>query len=260
MRNIKFRKKGKREAMNKEERKEYNKRYHQDYREERNKRNRQHYQTHKEERKEYNRQYRQNHKEEMKEYQKQYDQKNKRKKKEYHKQYQQDYKKEIKERKRRYMQNPENREKINECNKIRQRTDLRYNLNSRMRSMIRISLHNGSGKQGRHWQTLVGYTVAQLKRHLKKTMPEDYSWQDYLEGKLHIDHIFPKAIFNFSCPEDIDFQRCWALKNLQLLPAEENQRKYTKLIKPFQIYLPIKVEVIQKEGRKKGGEVESKER
>ena len=46
-------------------------------------------------------------------------------------------------------------------------------------------------------------------------------------------------VFNFSKPEHPDFKRCWALKNLRLLPAEENRKKGSKLINPFQPALEI---------------------
>ncbi|MBA7552117.1 hypothetical protein ES705_44671 [subsurface metagenome] len=99
------------------------------------------------------------------------------------------------------------------------------------------SLH--SNKDRNHWETLVGYTIGDLIKRLKKTLPEGYTWQDYLSGKLHIDHIIPISVFNFTKPEHIDFERCWALSNLQLLPAKENLLKHNKLIIPFQPALQI---------------------
>ena len=117
------------------------------------------------------------------------------------------------------------------------RTDLKYNLNHRIKSMIYISLKGN--KKGRSWELLVGYTLADLIKRLKKTMPEGYTFQDCLNGKLHIDHIIPKSIFNFTRPEHTDFKRCWALSNLRLLPAKENISKGAKLIRPFQPALKI---------------------
>jgi len=70
-------------------------------------------------------------------------------------------------------------------------------------------------------------------------MPKGYCWQDFLEGKLHIDHKIPISAFNFTKSEHIDFKRCWALSNLQLLPARENIIKSNHLSKPFQPALKI---------------------
>lgn len=55
----------------------------------------------------------------------------------------------------------------------------------------------------------------------------------------HIDHKIPKSAFNFETPEDIDFKRCWALKNLQPLWAAENIKKHDRVDKPFQPSLAI---------------------
>ncbi len=101
---------------------------------------------------------------------------------------------------------------------------------------IRHSLKNGS-KTGRHWETLVDFTIDQLKTHLKKQFKEGMTWDNY--GKWHVDHIIPISAFNFEKPEDIDFKRCWSLKNLQPMWRKENIRKSNKLEKPFQPSLII---------------------
>ena len=119
------------------------------------------------------------------------------------------------------------------------KTDLKFNLNSKISKSVRKSLKGN--KAGRHWESLVGYTVKDLKKRLQSTMPEGYNWQDFLQGKLHIDHITAKKYYNFTKYEHIDFKNCWALSNLQLLPAEENLIKGAKLYKPFQPALKMEL-------------------
>ena len=134
--------------------------------------------------------------------------------------------------------NPEKVREIKRKGSIkRRRMDLKYNLSKNMSRAIRYSLKGN--KNGKHWETLVGYTLNNLYKRLKSTIPEGYNWNDYLEGKLHIDHKIPMSAFNFTKPENPDFKKCWALKNLQLLPAEENLIKGSKLFKPFQPALKI---------------------
>jgi 5-methylcytosine-specific restriction endonuclease McrA len=89
-------------------------------------------------------------------------------------------------------------------------------------------------KNRRKWCDLVGYNVEQLKTRLELTMPDEYTWDSFLEGKLHIDHIIPISAFNFDKPEHIDFKRCWSLGNLRLLPKKENLIKNNKLLQVFQ--------------------------
>lgn len=89
------------------------------------------------------------------------------------------------------------------------------------------------GSKGRqHWESLVGYTVDKLRRHLEKQFQPGMSWENY--GKWHIDHKIPVKAFNFSSPQDLDFKRCWALKNLQPLWRFANQSKHDRVDSPFQ--------------------------
>lgn len=125
-----------------------------------------------------------------------------------------------------------NKEYRREYRKKRRRIDLKYNLNCRISSAIWCSIRGN--KNNRHWEDLVGYTLEDLIKKLNKTMPEGYNWQNYIEGKLHIDHIVPISAHNFDNPNQIDFKRCWSLNNLQLLPAKENITKSDILTKPFQ--------------------------
>lgn len=212
--------------INKEKLKEYSKQY---------------YQGNKEKLKQYQKQYRVENEEDYKQHKKEYRLRNKEKIKEYGKQ----HRIENRERGRKYRE--KNREKVKAYNREyarqyynkKRRTNLKYNLNDRMSSAINKSLKGN--KAGRHWESLVGYTVKDLKKRLQSTMPEGYNWQDFLQGKLHIDHITAKKYYNFTKYEHIDFKNCWALSNLQLLPAEENLIKGAKLYKPFQPALKMEL-------------------
>jgi len=121
--------------------------------------------------------------------------------------------------------------------KNKRKTDLKYNLNRKVSSAMWKTLKNN--KNGRHWEDLVGYKLKDLIKRLKETMPKNYTWEDFLKGGLHIDHIVPISAHNFNHFNQIDFQNCWALSNLQLLPAEENLAKHNKLSRPFQLALKI---------------------
>ncbi len=111
----------------------------------------------------------------------------------------------------------------------RRKTNIKFALNCRIGSAIRNSCVRGS-KGGRKTFDLLSYTASQLVERLQHTMPDGYAWHDFLEGKLHVDHIRPIASFDFEMPEDSDFGKCWALSNLQLLPAAENIKKGDSLL------------------------------
>lgn len=97
-------------------------------------------------------------------------------------------------------------------------------INQRMAAGMRSSLIRG--KEGKPWQGFVDYDMFQLRDHLSSTMPDGFTWDDF--DKLHIDHKRPIATFSFKDASDSDFKACWALSNLQLLPALENMRKSAK--------------------------------
>ncbi len=114
----------------------------------------------------------------------------------------------------------------------RRQTNLKFAVSSRMSNRVFYALRRN--KEGRSWKTMVDYTLDELVERLNSTMPDGYTWDDFLSGALHIDHETPVAVFNFTSPSDHDFKRCWALSNLRLLPALENLKKGAKLRIPFQ--------------------------
>jgi hypothetical protein len=115
--------------------------------------------------------------------------------------------------------------------------NLKFKLDKKIKEVIKNSLKNNC--KGKYWEKLLGYNANELKKHLQKTIPKGYSWQDYLQGKLHIDHIIPKSTFNYASIENPDFRKCWEFKNLRLLPAKENLKKSKKLTRPFQPALKL---------------------
>ena len=127
------------------------------------------------------------------------------------------------------------REINNKANRKR-RSTARGKLNHNMSTYVRRYLKEKKGE--RKWESILGYTVETLKKHLEKLFKEGMTWNNYGRG-WHIDHKVPLAAFNFESSNDIDFKAAWALKNLQPLWAEENMKKHTMLDKPFQPSLLI---------------------
>lgn len=170
--------------------------------------------------------------------------------KEYHKQYRKDNLKRLKQYQKQWLEDnrgkhnqkcvewrKNNPEKARKYYQNKLKTNLKFNLNYKMRKALGKSLKGN--KAGRTWESLTNYTLKDLKKWLDETMPKGYTWEDYLTAKLHIDHIIPISAFNFTKPEHTDFKRCWALSNLRLLPARENIIKWDHLDKPFQPALKI---------------------
>jgi hypothetical protein len=126
---------------------------------------------------------------------------------------------------------------VNEREKIKASTNPSFQLNRRMRCLMWQGLRGN--KEKRSWQDLAGYSIDVLRHHIEKQFKGGMTWERFLKGEIHIDHKIPRAAFNYSQPEDIDFKKCWALKNLRPMWAKENISKGARIEKPFQPSLMI---------------------
>lgn len=97
-------------------------------------------------------------------------------------------------------------------------------INARMRTSIKKALRGG--KAGRAWESLVGYTILDLMVHLERQMPKGYTLDDFGSGRIHIDHIIPKSMFDVTKPDEL--RACWALANLRPVTAKVNLKKGSK--------------------------------
>lgn len=128
--------------------------------------------------------------------------------------------------------NPEhNRELIRRANRKRH-TSATKRLSDYVGNAIRASLRRGA-KAGRRWESLVPYTVDDLRQHIERQFVDGMTWENY-GSHWHIDHKIPVAAFNFTTTTDIDFLRCWSLENLQPLEARKNRMKSARIERAFQ--------------------------
>lgn len=107
--------------------------------------------------------------------------------------------------------------------KHRRNTDPAYNLRTRVSVSVRQSL--GTGKLGKSWVNVLGFDVPQLRSHLEQQFTEGMTWERFLAGEIHIDHVIPVSFFNPGSTDSLEFRMCWNLKNLQPLWAADNLTK-----------------------------------
>jgi hypothetical protein len=99
--------------------------------------------------------------------------------------------------------------------KLRRQQDPQWRLNRNMSKAVWNWLKKS--KDFQHWETLVNFTVAELRQHLEEQFDENMTWDNY--GRYwHVDHIYPIS----RCKT---FEEAWALTNLQPLERIENLRK-----------------------------------
>lgn len=89
----------------------------------------------------------------------------------------------------------------------------------------------GGSKEGKSsFKDILPYTVIELIEHLESLFEENMSWDNYGQGdgKWHIDHDVPDSWFKYKSPDDEEFQKSWALNNLQPMWGSDNCRKRNK--------------------------------
>jgi len=120
-----------------------------------------------------------------------------------------------------------NKDRVNAHRRKRYRENPLYKLNRKISSEILKSLRGQ--KAGRRWETLVGYSLQELKLHLEKQFVKGMSWENH-GTYWHIDHITPISWYKFSSPDDYQFKLCWSLSNLQPLLIPDNLKKHNFLV------------------------------
>ena len=128
----------------------------------------------------------------------------------------------------------ENQDKVRAYRVIsekRRRADARNRISMNISRSIRT--HIKGNKKRACWESVVGFTSKELRRHLERGFGPGMTWDNY--GTFwNIDHIVPISAFNFSSQSDHDFKLCWSLKNLRPLKVSENNKKRARVAIPFQ--------------------------
>jgi len=119
--------------------------------------------------------------------------------------------------------------KYNRLYNAKMRKDPVYRMRANVSRQVSHALFRESGsKRGESTFKHLPYTPEQLKEHLQAQFDENMTWDNYGDY-WHIDHIHPQSLLPYDSLEHPNFQKCWALDNLQPLEKIENIRKSNKL-------------------------------
>ena len=77
--------------------------------------------------------------------------------------------------------------------------------------------------RSKSFHTMFGFTVEQFMADMELKFTSEMNMNDFIAGKIHIDHIIPTSAFNHSDPEQ--FKACWSLDNMQPLMPRDNGSK-----------------------------------
>ena len=118
-----------------------------------------------------------------------------------------------------------NKDNINEYQRKYRKKSIKNLLTARIRSLLNYSLRYRNIKKEGNSKDILGYSIKQLEKKLAKTIPKGYTWQDFLNGKLDIDHIKPIKEFDYNNISDETFKECWNINNLRLLTVYDNRSR-----------------------------------
>lgn len=118
--------------------------------------------------------------------------------------------------------------------RLQYQLDPAFSINERMRRQIKKAATNDhvselirgalkrNGKSNKV-EFLLGYTIADLRTHIERQFTKKMTWDKFMNGEIHIDHVLPKASFDLSDPEE--WKTCWSLPNLRPMFAKDNLQK-----------------------------------
>ena len=113
---------------------------------------------------------------------------------------------------------------VNEWHKQRRKNDIFYKLHYNFSRQVRkVMKKNSVGIFSK-----LSYTPQQLKVHLETQFDKNMNWDNY-GSYWHVDHIVPRDMLRYDSYQHPNFQKCWALSNLQPLEARSNMRKGNKV-------------------------------
>jgi len=207
---------------NKEQIKEIKKKYRKENKEYYKEYRKKYYKENKENIKENIKKYREENKEYLKKKNKKYYEENKEKIIEYAKKYYEENKEYYTEYKKKWREDNRNKDNKyhNEYKKKRRKTDPEWKLKSNIQSYFWNGFRNQQVKKTNSFFKYTGIKYSEYINHLKN----DPLWDDFCNGEnIHIDHIIPCAVYDFTNKEHI--KKCWNPDNLRLLDGIENMSK-----------------------------------
>ena len=111
----------------------------------------------------------------------------------------------------------------------KQRNNPEYKIKKTVGVAIRKALKNQGNAKDSPTFSALPYSPQDLVEHLERQFDEKMSWDNYGDY-WHVDHIYPQSLLPYSSLKDENFQKCWALENLQPLEATENMKKSNKVL------------------------------
>ena len=140
-------------------------------------------------------------------------------------------KEKISERKKAYREANKEKERERKRNYVRKRrqTDSVYNIRSVVSNSVYKAIKNQGNTKGGATFSALPYSPHDLVEHLERQFDDKMNWDNY-GSYWDVDHIYPQSLLPYDSLDHPNFQKCWALDNLQPLEKMENIKKSNKVL------------------------------
>ena len=123
-----------------------------------------------------------------------------------------------------------NRERVrshhSENLKNRYREDANFRITVNLRNRIGRLIKEQDASKNVSTIKLLGCTAEEFRLYFESLFVDGMTWDKYMNGEIHVDHIRPCSSFNLTDPQQQ--QECFHFTNLQPLWAEDNLKKGSK--------------------------------
>lgn len=113
--------------------------------------------------------------------------------------------------------------------KEKRETDPIYKIKNRLRSRLNYALKNGEKSEST--EKLIGCDFIYFKKYFFSLFVDDMTITDFMNGKIHIDHIAPLSFFDLEYEDNQ--KKAFHYTNMQPLWAIDNLRKQDKMLIRF---------------------------
>lgn len=104
---------------------------------------------------------------------------------------------------------------------LKMKTDINHVTKKKLRGRVYVALKRGIKSQCT--MDLLGCSIEEFKMYFASKFTDGMNWDEYMLGKIHIDHIKPCKLFDLT--KDEEQKECFNYKNLQPLWAVDNLKK-----------------------------------
>ncbi len=118
----------------------------------------------------------------------------------------------------------ENRTARSLKDKIKRHTDINFAMRSRLHNRIRMALKRNSKFSTS--SEYLGCPISEFREYFYSMFVDGMTWNNFLNGDIHIDHIVPCVKFDLS--KEKEQKKCFHYTNLQPLWAKDNILKGSK--------------------------------